>query len=566
MGFWRDLSVRTKILLAFAALMLALFSVGVLAIVRMASINAVMAQVRDDWLPSTAKIADLKIAVLEFRVQEGGYLLALSAHPENIGEAQAAVAAAGAKVEQAFEAFKPFISPDADGDGVMKSFATLWPNFRASSAQTLEVGRKGNLDKAIDLFYGSDLAAQRALMDILTKALEFNARGGKEAAVRAETTYHAGRFATIVSLVLGLVVGVAASIGLIVGLVRPVGRATAALERLAAGDLNVSVAGVERRDEIGSLIRALDVFKRNMLKARDLEQNAQASRAEVEAERRKLTAALAATFDQTINIIVGAVSRSTHELQESAHALSDAAAETAAQAQTVAVASATASGNVGSVASATEELSYSVKEIADKVRQSREIASEAAAQAEKTDAQMRELADAAEKIGGIVSLIADIAGQTNLLALNATIEAARAGESGRGFAVVAQEVKALAEQTAKATAEISAQIAGVQASTQNAAQYISTIVKTTEEVSELSAAVATAVEQQGAATQEIAHNVQEASSNSRQVANNIAGVQSSAQVSSSASIQMLVSVRDLSKQAADLRSEVDRFLHSVRAA
>ena len=240
--------------------------------------------------------------------------------------------------------------------------------------------------------------------------------------------------------------------------------------------------------------------------------------------------------------------------------------ETAVQAKTVAAASETASGNVGSAASATEELSYSVREIRENVQRSRAIAADAAEQTEKTDVLMRELAQAADKIGGIVSLITDIAGQTNMLALNATIEAARAGEAGRGFAVVAQEVKTLAEQTSKATAEISTQIAGIQNSTQNAAGFISAIVRTTDQVRSISETIASAVDQQGAATQEIAQSIQEASENARQVAVNIGGVMECAQNSSAASQQMLSSSGELSKHADGLRSEVNRFLDSVRAA
>jgi methyl-accepting chemotaxis protein len=245
---------------------------------------------------------------------------------------------------------------------------------------------------------------------------------------------------------------------------------------------------------------------------------------------------------------------------------SDSATETATQAQIVAETSQTSASNVGSVASATEQLSFSVHEITEQVRQSQQISAESLQQAEKTDEQMRDLARAAEKIGGFVSLIADIAGQTNLLALNATIEAARAGEAGRGFAVVAQEVKTLAEQTGRATAEIGAQINDIQSTTQRAAANISAIVQTTERANIIAQSIAASVSQQGGATQEIAHNVQQASKGAQEVTENIAGVLTAARNSSSASHRMLVCAGNLSQQAQKLRSDVDGFLSSIHAA
>ena len=218
------------------------------------------------------------------------------------------------------------------------------------------------------------------------------------------------------------------------------------------------------------------------------------------------------------------------------------------------------------MASATEQLTYSVQEINGQIDQSRHIASESASQAEKTDAQMRELAAAAEKIGGIVSMISDIAGQTNMLALNATIEAARAGEAGRGFAVVAQEVKSLAEQTSRATSDISSQIGDIQATAHRAAQNISGIVHTTEESNRVATTIAAAVSQQGEATSEIARNVQQASKGAQAVAENIGGVLSAAQSASAASTQMLGSAQTLAQQSDRLRREVDSFLATVRAA
>ena len=285
-----------------------------------------------------------------------------------------------------------------------------------------------------------------------------------------------------------------------------------------------------------------------------------------EAEKRALINNLANDFESAIGKIVETVSSASTELESSANKLSSTAERSQELTTTVGTASEAASTNVQSVASATEQLSSSVREISRQVQEAARIANEAVNQARKTNDRVSELSKAAARIGDVVELINSIAGQTNLLALNATIEAARAGEAGRGFAVVASEVKALAEQTAKATGEISQQIGGIQAATQESVSAIGEISGTIEKLSEISSTIAAAVEEQGAATQEIARNVQQAASGTQQVSTNIMDVRREATETGVASSQVLTSARSLSSESSRLRDEVSRFLSTVRAS
>ncbi len=287
---------------------------------------------------------------------------------------------------------------------------------------------------------------------------------------------------------------------------------------------------------------------------------------EAEARRRADLLKLADTFEASVKSVVEIVSSTSTQATASAEVLTGTADRTSTLAVAVANASDQASANVQAVASASEELSGSIAEISRQVAQSSAIAGQAVEDAKETSQTVQALSEAAQKIGDVVKMISDIAGQTNLLALNATIEAARAGEAGRGFAVVASEVKSLATQTSKATQDIATQIADIQASTGRAVTAIQRIDETIAQISEASTSIAAAIEQQGAATQEIARNVQEAASGTREVAGNIGGVREAATETGNVAGTVLQASRELSRQAAALRGEVDQFLTTVRAA
>jgi methyl-accepting chemotaxis protein len=350
------------------------------------------------------------------------------------------------------------------------------------------------------------------------------------------------------------------------GIVKPVVLLKAVMEAFAGNNLNANVPGLDRRDELGDMARTVEVFKKNGLEVERMRAEQQETEKRNAEQRKADMFKLADDFEGAVGEIIETVSSASTELEASASTLTSTAARSQELSIVVAAASEEASTNVQSVASATEELSSSVNEISRQVQESARMAREAVDQARATNDRVSELSRAASRIGDVVELINTIAGQTNLLALNATIEAARAGEAGRGFAVVASEVKALAEQTAKATGEIGQQISGIQAATQQSVNAIREISGTIEKLSEISSTIAAAVEEQGAATQEISRNVQQAAEGTQQVSSNITDVQRGATETGSASSQVLSAAQSLSGDSNRLKLEVGKFLNSVRAA
>jgi methyl-accepting chemotaxis protein len=349
------------------------------------------------------------------------------------------------------------------------------------------------------------------------------------------------------------------------GITHAIADMTNSMKALAEGNKDIDIAGAHRGDEIGIMAKAVLVFKENMIKA-DLLAAEQAGENEAKEKRRIVLEELAMNFENGVGSILGEVEEASNIMRVTAEGMARTAEETSHQSTTVAAAAEEASANVETVAAAAEELSSSISEISRQVQQSAQTSGSAVHEAERANEMIIGLAQSAQKIGEVVELINDIADQTNLLALNATIEAARAGESGKGFAVVASEVKNLANQTAKATEEISGQINGIQGATQDAVQSIQGITRTISEISEIASIIASAVKEQGEATQEIAYNVVQASTGTTEVRTNITSVSAAATKTGHAADEVLQATGSLTSQSERLSSEVTVFLRQLKSA
>jgi methyl-accepting chemotaxis protein len=454
---------------------------------------------------------------------------------------------------------------DAEASQLIGQFIAAHQQMGEAYRRGLQAFRDHGFDSAV----GDAAVAgiDRAPTELLGKAkARFIAIADQDARLASEGAQRTGWMVTWLLAFSALAGAVIFMVAVNRTISRPLMGVVGSIGELAEGNTATNVPGQERSDEIGKVASAIQIFKEKMIQAEHIKADQATVELRAAEQRKSDMLKLADDFENVVGQIVEAVSSASKELEASAGSLASTAERAQELSTTVSASSEEASSNVQSVSAATEELSSSVSEIGRQINETARIASEAVAEAQATTEHVSGLSKAAGRIGDVVELINTIAGQTNLLALNATIEAARAGEAGRGFAVVASEVKALAEQTSKATGEIGQQIADIQAATKQSADAIGQISTTIERLSEISATIAAAVEQQGAATQEISRNVQQAASGTQRVSASIVDVQRGANETGSASSQVLSSARALTSESHRLKSEMARFLGTVRSA
>ncbi|CCD96207.1 putative methyl-accepting chemotaxis protein [Bradyrhizobium sp. ORS 375] len=563
MPSFSNLSIRNKVLLAFGIVLMTAMGLGVFAIDRLSTVNGFAAEVRDNWLPSTGWLGAISTEAEQYRARQGQLLLSTTDELKNAQEKL--IDESLAEFEKTWSLYEPTVTT-AEEKVLAAAIKSAWSNYLNESKPLYELSHKHQTEAASGLYMGKLRDRFLEVRKALEKDLHWNIEQGKAEADKGAAVYSSSRMWILATIALAALLCIAMGYLIVAGVSRPIAAMTEAMRKLAGGDMSAHIPGVERKDEIGAMAGAVLVFKDNAIETERM----RAAQAETEkhaaAQRKRDMHELANSFEGAVGQIIETVSSASTELEASARTLTSTAERTQQQTTTVAAASEQATANVQSVASATEELSSSVTEISRQVQESARMANEAVDQARKTNDRVSELSRAAARIGDVVELINTIAGQTNLLALNATIEAARAGEAGRGFAVVASEVKALAEQTAKATGEIGQQISGIQSATQESVGAIKEISGTIERLSEISSTIAAAVEEQGAATQEISRNIQQAAQGTHEVSSNITDVQRGASETGSASSQVLSAAQSLSQDSNRLKLEVGKFLGTVRAA
>jgi len=560
-NWFQNLTIRAKVMTTFAIVLAVTVVLGVFSINRLSSVNDGAMKVATNYLVASSELGGFQYNTTRYRQMQASFFIAPT--PEEKAKEKAKRAGQMESAQKHWAAYEKTVEAGTETQLAAK-IQPLWKDYLALEDKFEELTASKPAEAAN--FFTHDMsAAFNKFNEALQADLDYQVEAGNTETKNIEDTYSSARTLIITVLSVAALLCVAMGWLIVAGVSTPIRAMTGAMSRLAQHDLTTEINGVGRKDEVGQMAAAVQVFKTSMIETDRLKAEQEEAQ-RVAAKRSALVDQLTRDFDVKVQSVVQTVASQATQMQSSAQSMSATAEETTKQASAVAAASEQSAANVQTVASATEELSSSIAEISRQVSHSSQIAATAVSEAGKANDMVQGLLGASQKIGEVIALINDIADQTNLLALNATIEAARAGEAGKGFAVVAAEVKNLATQTSKATEEIGAQITGVQGATQDAVKAIASIGKTISEIDQIAATIAAAVEEQGAATQEIARNVEEAAKGTQEVSSNIGGVTEAANGTGAAANQVLTASRSLSTQSDELRAVVQTFLTQVKAA
>jgi methyl-accepting chemotaxis protein len=557
------MTLKTRIVATMAVILVSFVLLGGFALQRLNTVQGAAEDVASNWLPSVRTIGELSEETLRFRIQ---VLRSMQlTDTDKLQEAAGMIAASGEKAAALLSNYRQSLLSSPAEAVLLDDTERSWNAYLDSVRPILEMNRNGDREVARARIETVGRPAYIAFEAARNRLRDFNLAGSVRASQESQSAYNGAFWLILAALGLGSVLLLGITLNLISRICEPVLRLTGAMDRMAGGDLNQAVTGQDRKDEIGSMARALEVFRAKVQEGERLAAS-QVAADRVQQERSRKLEELVRDFGGETQQGLETLHSATERLNATAGQMTQMAEEGSRLTSTLAHASEGASSNAQTAAAATEELTASIGEITRQVGRSAEVSRRAVAETERTDRTVRELADTANKIGDVVRLIADIAGQTNLLALNATIEAARAGEAGKGFAVVASEVKSLASQTAKATEEIGQQVAAIQGATGLAVEAIRSIASVVAEIDQTASAIAAAVEEQGAATQEIARNIAGTAESAAAVSRETGVVRSSAESSGRAAASVRGAAVELGQTTSKLRSQVERFLNMVRVA